>query len=205
MKKSWMAAGLAAALCGIMSGCASNKTSAADEPVSPEEIVVVGNYEEDDSRYVMDLAKVTTPGEEDSVLVLNDDGSLTVTYLGNYSQILVPVPYNDPKFKNMTQMIVTVTSDFEGQKKFVTKLSKDAESSWGGSGGPDGQGKNCIGYSYRDYEGEWDEEEVTVYFNGDTYSFSPLSLYKNMKAVALCNNTTPAPFTFTIHSIIWSK
>lgn len=174
-----------------------------DDSLEP---IIVGEWNDDHSAYIMDLSKITTPSETDSTLVLNDDGTLDVTFLGNYSQILIPIPVTDHEFmENITSCIVTATCEYEGLKKIVWKMSTDATNSWGGAGGAGGQGANCIAYQFRDYEDVWDYTDLTSYFNGDEYSFTSLMFMPNVRAIAMCNNTTANPFTFKIESVYWCK
>ncbi len=174
-----------------------------DDSLEP---IVVGEWNDDHSAYTIDLSKITTPGEEDSTLVLNDDGSLDVTFLGNYSQILIPLPVTDHEFmEQISNVVITVSAEYDGYKKIVWKMSTDPENSWGGAGGAGGQGKNCVAYQFRDYEDEWDSTDLTSYFNGDEYSFTSLMFMPGVRALAMCNNTTANPFTFTIESVVWCK
>lgn len=174
-----------------------------DDSLEP---IIVGEWNDDHSAYIMDLSKITTPSETDSTLVLNDDGTLDVTFLGNYSQILIPIPVTDHEFmENITSCVVTATCEYDGLKKIVWKMSTDATNSWGGAGGAGGQGANCIAYQFRDYEDVWDYTDLTSYFNGDEYSFTSFMFMPNVKAIAMCNNTTANPFTFKIESVYWCK
>lgn len=174
-----------------------------DDSLAP---IVVGNWNDDHSAYIMDLSKITTPSAEDSTLVLNTDGSLDVTFLNPYSQILIPMPVTDHEFmEQVSNVVITVSSDYDGYKKIVWKMSKDPENSWGGAGGPGGQGINCVDYQYRDYEDIWDYTDLTSYYNGDEYSFKSLMYMAGVRALAMCNNTTEVPFTFHIESIYWCK
>lgn len=174
-----------------------------DDSLEP---IVVGEWNDDHSAYIMDLSKITTPSETDSTLVLNDDGTLDVTFLGNYSQILIPIPVTDHEFmENITSCVVTVTSEYDGLKKIVWKMSTDPTNSWGGAGGAGGQGANCIAYQFRDYEDVWDYTDLTSYYNGDEYSFTSLMFMPGVRAIAMCNNTTVNPFTFKIEEVYWCK
>lgn len=174
-----------------------------DDSLEP---IVVGEWNDDHSAYIMDLSTITTPSETDSTLVLNDDGTLDVTFLGNYSQILIPIPVTDHEFmENITSCVVTVTSEYDGLKKIVWKMSTDPTNSWGGAGGAGGQGANCIAYQFRDYEDVWDYTDLTSYYNGDEYSFTSLMFMPGVRAIAMCNNTTVNPFTFKIEEVYWCK
>lgn len=174
-----------------------------DDSLEPIE---VGEWNDDHSAYIMDLSKITTPSETDSTLVLNDDGTLDVTFLGNYSQILIPIPVTDHEFmENITSCVVTVTSEYDGLKKIVWKMSTDPTNSWGGAGGAGGQGANCIAYQFRDYEDVWDYTDLASYYNGDEYSFTSLMFMPGVRAIAMCNNTTVNPFTFKIEEVYWCK
>lgn len=185
------------------SAAASLKMFEFDDSLEP---IVVGEWNDDHSAYVMDLSKITTPSETDSTLVLNDDGTLDVTFLGNYSQILIPIPVTDHEFmENITSCVVTVTSEYDGLKKIVWKMSTDPTNSWGGAGGAGGQGANCIAYQFRDYEDVWDYTDLTSYYNGDEYSFTSLMFMPGVRAIAMCNNTTVNPFTFKIEEVYWCK
>lgn len=185
------------------SATASLKMFEFDDSLEP---IVVGEWNDDHSAYVMDLSKITTPSETDSTLVLNDDGTLDVTFLGNYSQILIPIPVTDHEFmENITSCVVTVTSEYDGLKKIVWKMSTDPTNSWGGAGGAGGQGANCIAYQFRDYEDVWDYTDLTSYYNGDEYSFTSLMFMPGVRAIAMCNNTTVNPFTFKIEEVYWCK
>lgn len=210
MKKTLTAvAAFAAAL--FLAGCASTKKAApaATGPVledADKPLVVCGTYNEDKSSYTIDLSKVAVA---DSTVVANSDGSITVTFEGNWKQIIVPIPYNDPDFMlNMTKCTFTVSSDELNSKNFAWKLSSSMESSWGSGGGLLGQGENCVGFMFRNYEDAWDNTPVELYFNGDDTSFGKFTdkMYKGIKGIAMCDNQTqPKPFTFTIKSIVFEK
>lgn len=223
MKKIILAA-LFVALILSLTGCKKTKKEVVSEPVNTINIeaakaalnmfefddslepIVVGKWNDDHSAYVMDLSKITTPSEEDSTLVLNADGTLDVTFLNAYSQILVPMPVTDHEFmEQISNVVITVSSDYEGNRKLVWKMSSDPTNSWGGAGGPGGQGANCVDYQYRDYEDVWDFTDLISYYNGDEYSFKSLMYMAGVRALAMCNNTTAVPFNFRIESIYWCK
>lgn len=164
-----------------------------------------GAWNDDHSAYILDLKTLGGDAEK----VYNDDGSVDVTFTGNYSQFVIPIPYNDQEFvQNIQSCVITVTCDV-ADKKFALKVSTDPDNSYGKAGGPGGQGTNCVAYAFRDYKDAWDSMDWTIYFNGDTYSFRAINKFNKkkpvMKALAICNNTTKPPVTFHIESIAWCK
>ena len=182
----------------------SNRTFRTSAEDADKPLVVCGTYNADKTAYTIDLAKVAPV---DSTVVANADGSITVTFPGNYKQIIIPIPYNDPDFMNkMSKCTITLSSDLAEQKKFAWKLSSSMESSWGKGGGILGQGENCVGYMFRDYDDVWTDTPVELYFNGDDTSFGKFTdkMYKGIKGIAMCDNQTqPKPFTFTIKSVVF--
>jgi len=171
--------------------------------VTGANMIVVGTWNEEHNAYTMDLSKIVSP---DCDLVLNDDGSLDVTYNGNYGQFIIPIPCNSEEFmENIQSCIITVSSDYTGDKKFAYKVTKSLENSYGSAGGPGGQGTNCLGYAFRDYTDEWDYTDLTIWFNKDPGNILPFTFYKGVQGVAICNNTTKTPFTMHIENIVWYK
>lgn len=225
MKKTL--ATVAALLTALMViGCASTEEAApvveeaapAVEVVAEPEVVlsiedtICGEWNEDKTEYVIDLTYI---GDNDTQIEYWDDDTADVTFTGNYQSFMIPIPYSDPYFmENVKKVWINVSSDQTGvQKKFAWKLSDDQERAWAEGGGMLGQGDHCCAFMFRDYEEDWDETDIELYFNGDDFSFDPLNkVAKDSKAIGLdgvkalgfCNNTTATPFTFTINSIIFT-
>lgn len=211
MKKELALIGaLAAAL--LFAGCASTKKAADTKKAAPAEAaapaeqpaIVCGSWDASKTAYTLDLTKMSP---NDSKIVNNADGSATVTFGSNYQSVLFPIPFDDEDFMNkVTKCSITVSSDFDGEKKFAWKLSNDVRFAWDKGAGILGQGDHCVGFMYRDYEDKWDNTVIELYFNGDDTSFGRFNdkMYKGLKALAWCNNTTKFPFTFTIKSVVFT-
>lgn len=191
----------------ILAGCtttdstlAKTDTAKTDAQVPP---VVCGIWNDSKTEYTIDLTKITTG---DSKLTANSDGSLSVLFPNDYASIMIPIPYTDADFMSkMTNMKMTVSCDKNGVKSFAWKLSTDTKTAWGNGGGATGQGQFVVGYSFMDYDQPWADTEVGLWFNGDNTSFDPLTKYKKLKAVAMCNNKSPlTPYTYTIKKIVFT-
>ena len=212
MKKSYALVGtFAAAL--LFAGCASTKEAAktdtakkddAKAAVVAEAPIVCGAWNEDKTAYTLDLTKISP---NDSKVTMNADGSATVTWESSYKSILFPIPYTDADFMNkVNHCTITMSSAATVQKKLAWKLSNDVRFAWEKGGGILGQGDHCVGFMFHDYDDPWADTAVDLYFNGDDTSFGKFTdnMYKGVKALAMCNNTTPAPFVFTIKSIVFT-
>jgi hypothetical protein len=207
MKKTVAILATITAVAVALSGCASTKKAAATPAAAakPAEKVIPGAWNATKTEYTIDLTKIS---KVDSTVVNNADGSITVTFPGNWKQVIIPIPADDQYFMdNIDKCTLIVTSDNKDVKKFAWKLSSSLESSWGSGAGLLGQGENCVGFMFRDYPEEWKDTPVELYFNGDETSFGKLTdtMYAGIVGVAMCDNQTqPKPFSFTIKSVVFS-
>ena len=193
----------------LITGCATTgstgKKDAVPAAVTETEKVSIacGTWNDAKTEYSIDLSKITTG---DSTLTLQADGSLVVQYTGDWSSIMIPIPYTDADFMSkMTHMKMTVSCDKPGTKKIAWKLSTNTETAWGNGGGATGQGQFVVGYQFMDYSDPWAETKIDLWFNGDSASLDPFKKYKGLKAIAMCNNKSPVgQLTFIINKIVFS-
>lgn len=190
-------------------GCATTGT-AGEKNTAPAAVtetkeapVLCGTWNDAKTEYTVDLSKITTG---DSTLTLQADGSLVVRYTGDWSSIMIPIPYTDADFMTkMTHMKMTVSCDKPGMKKIAWKLSTNTKTAWGNGGGATGQGQFVAGYQFMDYSDPWADTNIDLWFNGDNASLDPLEKYKGLKAIAMCNNKSPVgQLTFTISKVVFT-
>jgi hypothetical protein len=204
MKKTL--ATLAAIMAALaLTGCASTKKVAAKTDTSAAPKAAYGAWNVDKTAYTVDLKQILPV---DSTIVNNADGSITVTYQGNWKQFIIPIPADDPSFMaNIRKCTFIMSSPATDVKKFAWKLSNSLKTTWESGGGLLGQGDHCVGFMFRDYPEEWKDTPVELYFNGDETSFGLLTdgMYAGIVGLAVCDcQTQPKPFTFTIKSIVFT-
>jgi hypothetical protein len=154
--------------------------------------------------YRVDPSKVVGNGVTLSVDAKT--GYLTVSGIGSYGEILIPLATTDTQFMgNITKIMLTVSSTTtSGTKKTCWRVTNSTSNSYGSSG------ENALESLYMDYPDDWSSTVITKYFNGTSSQFAAFSTYTSPVAVAFGNNTYNATSALTgnsyvVESIVFSK
>lgn len=154
--------------------------------------------------YRVDPSKVVANGVTLSVDAKT--GYLTVSAVGKYGEILIPLATTDTQFMGqVSKLTLKLTSSATGTKKIGWKLSNSTTNSYGTSG------ENTLKDLYQNYTDDWASTEHTIYFNGSDYNFKTLGSYTSPVAVAFCNNgggsetSALTDASYVVESIVFSK